>query len=167
MKIKRLLAFLISVAVIVGMVPTFVFADTIDFEAEEPAATESSEAEEDEEDEDKEEPSESDGEDEDDEDDKASGDAQDEEEIEETIGTPESAKVASKNAVASGTIGNKKKYIKWSVIGDTLYISGNRGMPNWSSIDAVPWHAYRGDINYIQVYSGVSSIGISLLQVWQ
>ena len=40
MKIKKLLAFLISVAMIVGMVPTFVFAKEIDFEAEEPAATE-------------------------------------------------------------------------------------------------------------------------------
>ena len=50
MKIKKLLAFLISVAMIVGMVPTFVFAKEIDFEAEEPAATESSEAEEEDED---------------------------------------------------------------------------------------------------------------------
>ena len=46
MKIKRLLAFVISVAMIVGMVPTFVFAKEIDLEADEPETTQSSEAEE-------------------------------------------------------------------------------------------------------------------------
>ena len=55
MKIKRLLAFVISVAMIVGMVPTFVFAKEIDPEADEPATTETTEAEEEE----KEEPAES------------------------------------------------------------------------------------------------------------
>ena len=46
MKIKRLLAFVISVAMIVGMVPTFVFAKELDLEADEPETTEAAEAEE-------------------------------------------------------------------------------------------------------------------------
>ncbi|MBR6487834.1 MAG: hypothetical protein IKT20_02885, partial [Clostridiales bacterium] len=46
MKFKRLLAFLISVAMIVGMVPTFVFAKEIDFEADEPETTQAADAEE-------------------------------------------------------------------------------------------------------------------------
>nr|MCR5488597.1 hypothetical protein [Saccharofermentans sp.] len=55
MKIKRLLAFVISVAMIVGMVPTFVFAKELDLEADEPETTEAAEAEEEKEEEEKEE----------------------------------------------------------------------------------------------------------------
>ena len=155
MKIRRLLAFVISVAMIVGMVPTFVFAKELDFEGEEPAATEATEAEEEEpaESEDKEEPADP----EDDDDDEDDAEAGDEEEIEEYIleGTKPVPESSDAKTAVNGRIGK----CSWSFNGVSLTISGNGKMPSWSKETQVPWHSYRKQVRNIYIKAGVRSIG--------
>ncbi|MCR5340960.1 MAG: leucine-rich repeat domain-containing protein [Saccharofermentans sp.] len=159
MKIKRLLAFVISVAMIVGMVPTFVFAKEIDLEADEPETTQSSEAEEEdgEEPEEKEEPAESEDKDEpESEEDEPS--AEEPDEVFEFGEKPsEVPSETDSKAALGGRIGKSKVY--WTLSGSTLTVYGKGKMPAWKSAESVPWHAYRSQIHYIYVRAGVSSIG--------
>ena len=167
MKIKRLLAFIISVAMIVGMVPTFVFAKELDFEADEPETTEATEAEEE-----KEEPAES-------EDKETADEAKDEDADEDTadeddpdLHVPEEANVivgtapsqeqqgntqSTSRAPVNGRIGKTKIY--WSFSGNTLTVYGKGKMPAWKSEASVPWHSHRSEIQYLYVRSGITSIG--------
>ena len=134
MKIKRLLAFVISVAMIVGMVPTFVFAKEIDLEADEPETTQSSEAEEEdgEEPEEKEEPES--------EEDEPSADEPDE--VFEFGEKPsEVPSETDSKAALGGRIGKSKVY--WSFSGSTLTVYGKGKMPAWKSAESVPWHNLR------------------------
>lgn len=155
MKFKRLLAFLVSVALIIGIMPTFVFAKEIDLEADEPATEESSEAEEEKEEaEEKEEPSDSD-EDKDDDDD------------EENIPVEENVIVGKKSSETTSSTGKKAVYkkgscgrgVKYVLNGGYLQITGNGKMKNYSSASAVPWYENRKDITSFYISSGVRSIG--------
>lgn len=155
MKIKRLMALLISVVMVFAMMPAFVFAKEIDLEADEPATEESSDAEEEkEESEEKEEPSESD-EDKDD-------DTEEEENIpvEEYVivgkKAPESTSSAGKSVYKSGSCGSGVRYV---LDGGYLKITGNGKMKNYSSAGAVPWYENRKDITSFYISSGVRSIG--------
>lgn len=159
MKIKRLLAFVISVAMIVGMVPTFVFAKEIDLEADEPETTQSSEAEEEdgEEPEEKEEPAGSEDKDEPEtEEDEPSADEPDEVFVFGEAPSEVPSETDSKAALG-GRIGKSKVY--WSFSGSTLTVYGKGKMPAWKSAESVPWHKYRSQIKYVYVRAGVSSIG--------
>ena len=159
MKIKRLLAFVISVAMIVGMVPTFVFAKEIDLEADEPETAQSSEAEEEDEKEpeENEEPAESEDKDEpESEEDEPSADEPDE--VFEFGEKPsEVPSETDSKAALGGRIGKSKVY--WTLSGSTLTVYGKGKMPAWKSAESVPWHAYRSQIRFIYVRAGVSSIG--------
>ena len=164
MKIKRLLAFIISVAMIVGMVPTFVFAKELDLEADEPETTEAAEAEEEEEE--KEEPAETeDKEDADEEKDEEADTSDDDEDLkapveEFTIGSaaPSQAEEKSEStsrAAVNGTIGK----CSWSLRNGLLKITGKGKMPAWSKEEYVPWHNLRDKITRIYVEQGVTTIG--------
>ena len=159
MKIKRLLAFVISVAMIVGMVPTFVFAKEIDLEADDPETTQSSEAEEEDEKEpeENEEPAGSEDKDEpESEEDEPSADEPDE--VFEFGEKPsEVPSETDSKAALGGRIGKSKVY--WSFSGSTLTVYGKGKMPAWKSAESVPWHNLRSQIKYVYVRAGVSSIG--------
>ena len=167
MKIKRLLAFVISVAMIVGMVPTFVFAKELDLEADEPETTEAAEAEgEKEEEEKEEEPAQA-------EDKEEASDAEDKDADEEDpdLNVPEEANdvvgaapsqsqdqtVSTSRSAVNGRIGKSKVY--WVFSGTVLTVYGKGAMPAWKSEASVPWHRYRDQIKHIYVRSGVTTIG--------
>lgn len=167
MKIKRLLAFVISVAMIVGMVPTFVFAKELDLEADEPETTEAAEAEEEKEEEEKEEePAQA-------EDKEEASDAEDKDAVEEDpdLNVPEEANdvigaapsqsqdqtVSTSRSAVNGRIGKSKVY--WVFSGTVLTVYGKGAMPAWKSEASVPWHRYRSQIKHIYVRSGVTTIG--------
>ena len=167
MKIKRLLAFVISVAMIVGMVPTFVFAKELDLEADEPETTEAAEAEEEKEEEEKEEePAQA-------EDKEEASDAEDKDADEEDpdLNVPEEANdvvgaapsqsqdqtVSTSRSAVNGRIGKSKVY--WVFSGTVLTVYGKGAMPAWKSEASVPWHRYRSQIKHIYVRSGVTTIG--------
>lgn len=167
MKIKRLLAFVISVAMIVGMVPTFVFAKELDLEADEPETTEAAEAEgEKEEEEKEEEPAQA-------EDKEEASDAEDKDADEEDpdLNVPEEANdvvgaapsqsqdqtVSTSRSAVNGRIGKSKVY--WVFSGTVLTVYGKGAMPAWKSEASVPWHRYRSQIKHIYVRSGVTTIG--------
>ena len=175
MKIKRLLAFIISVAMIVGMVPTFVFAKELDLEADEPETTEAAEAEEEEEE--KEEPAESEDKEDADEEKDEDADESDEDDADddEDLNAPVEANVivgkapsqseeqseeksesASRAAVGS-RIGKSNVY--WSFSGGTLTVYGRGKMPAWKTEASVPWHSHRKDITRIIVRAGITTIG--------
>ena len=152
MKIKRLLAMLLSCAMIMSMMPALVFAGENDSE---PGETETEETTGEKESEDK------------NSEDKApeTEDAEDDEDADDSDDTDvsyscegkmpaESDKVTSK--MASGKIGKK---LKWKFNGTTLTISGKGKMPNWSSAEKVPWHKYRSSIRKYVIKKGVKSIG--------
>lgn len=146
MKIKRLLAMLLSCAMIMSMMPALVFAGENDSE---PGETETEETAGEKESEDK------------NSEDKApeTEDADDSDDTDVSYSCEgkmpaESDKVTSK--MASGKIGKK---LKWKFNGTTLTISGKGKMPNWSSAEKVPWHKYRSSIRKFVIKKGVKSIG--------
>ena len=168
MKIKRLLAFVISVAMIVGMVPTFVFAKELDFEADEPETTEAAEAEEEKEEEKEEEPAQaedkeeaSDAEDKDADEDEEDPDLNVPEEANDVVGAAPSQSqdqtVSTSRSAVNGRIGKSKVY--WVFSGTVLTVYGKGAMPAWKSEASVPWHRYRDQIKHIYVRSGVTTIG--------
>ncbi len=169
MKIKRLLAFVISVAMIVGMVPTFVFAKELDLEADEPETTEAAEAEEEKEEEEKEEePAQaedkeeaSDAEDKDADEDEEDPDLNVPEESNTIVGAAPSKSqdetVSTSRSAVNGRIGKSKVY--WVFSGTVLTVYGKGAMPAWKSEASVPWHRYRDQIKHIYVRSGVTTIG--------
>ena len=168
MKIKRLLAFVISVAMIVGMVPTFVFAKELDLEADEPETTEAAEAEEEKEEEKEEEPAQaedkeeaSDAEDKDADEDEEDPDLNVPEEANDVVGAAPSQSqdqtVSTSRSAVNGRIGKSKVY--WVFSGTVLTVYGKGAMPAWKSEASVPWHRYRSQIKHIYVRSGVTTIG--------
>ena len=168
MKIKRLLAFVISVAMIVGMVPTFVFAKELDLEADEPETTEAAEAEEEKEEEKEEEPAQaedkeeaSDAEDKDADEDEEDPDLNVPEEANDVVGAAPSQSqdqtVSTSRSAVNGRIGKSKVY--WVFSGTVLTVYGKGAMPAWKSEASVPWHRYRDQIKHIYVRSGVTTIG--------
>ncbi len=167
MKIKRLLAFVISVAMIVGMVPTFVFAKELDLEADEPETTEAAEAEEEKEEEEKDEESDE-AEDKEEASDAEDKDADEEdpdlnvpEEANDVVGAAPSQSqdqtVSTSRSAVNGRIGKSKVY--WVFSGTVLTVYGKGAMPAWKSEASVPWHRYRDQIKHIYVRSGVTTIG--------
>ena len=49
--------------------------------------------------------------------------------------------------------------VHWTYDAGTLTITGTGAMTDWTSADAVPWNAHRGDITNISMANGIATVG--------
>ena len=60
---------------------------------------------------------------------------------------------------ADDTSGTCGKGLFWTLVGDTLTVSGQGAMTNFTEETMAPWHAFRESIRIVKVEAGVTSVG--------